>query len=76
MGNDFVDIDAGNYFSVALRSDGSIESWGNNNYGQVSDAPLGNDFVKMVANIYVAGALRKDITDYKQISQKKIIFNI
>ena len=33
--NDIIDISSGNGHNLALRSDGRIYSWGNNNYGQL-----------------------------------------
>ena len=32
-------IAAGSFHSLALKADGSIVSWGRDNYGQVSDTP-------------------------------------
>ncbi len=46
--NNYVAIAAGGYHSVALRSDGSIEAWGNNVYGQ-RNAPTGTNYVAIAA---------------------------
>ncbi|WP_292593947.1 hypothetical protein [Mesotoga sp. UBA5847] len=35
--SDVTDIDAGGYSSIALKEDGSIWSWGNNDFGQLGD---------------------------------------
>ena len=47
-GNDFVAIAAGGRHSLALKSDGSLAAWGNNDYGQ-TNVPPGNDFVAIAA---------------------------
>jgi len=58
-GNDFLSVAAGEFYSVALRSDGSLTGWGFNQYGQ-TNVPGGNDFVA-VASGYAHGlALRAD----------------
>jgi formylglycine-generating enzyme required for sulfatase activity len=48
-GKDFVAIAAGTYFSLALKSDGSIVGWGRNTFGQ-TDTPKGNDFIAISAD--------------------------
>ena len=48
-GNDFIDIAAGFYHNIALKSDGSIVSWGRNLFHQISDTPSGNDFIDIAA---------------------------
>jgi alpha-tubulin suppressor-like RCC1 family protein len=35
----------GHGHNIALRSDHSLVAWGVNDYGQVSETPLGDDFV-------------------------------
>jgi hypothetical protein len=45
--------------SVALRSDGSLVAWGENNYG-VCDVPGGNDYIKVSAGNYHNVALKSD----------------
>ena len=58
-GNDFVAIDAGNDFSLALRADGSLVGWGDNGLGQI-DVPPGNDFTAVTAGGRTGYALRED----------------
>jgi len=58
-GNEFVDVAAGGYHSLALRSDGSIVGWGYNSSGQASP-PDGNDFIAVVAGIYHSLALKSN----------------
>ena len=55
-GNDFVAIAAGDAHSLALRSDGSLVSWG---YGEC-DAPKGTDFVAIAAYGPYSIALKSD----------------
>ena len=38
--NDVVSIAAGYYHSLALKKDGTIWAWGNNEYGQLGDGTL------------------------------------
>ncbi len=40
---DWVQVHAGDNFSVALKSDGSLWTWGSNNLGQLGDPNLGED---------------------------------
>lgn len=58
-GNDFVDIAAGNYHNVALKSDGSLAAWGDNSAGQLN-VPAGNDFVTIAAGYDHCLALKSD----------------
>ncbi len=58
-GNVFTAISAGNYHSLALRSDGSLTAWGNNSYNQCT-VPEGNDFVSVSGGEYHSLALRSD----------------
>jgi len=58
-GSDFVDIAAGVYHSLALKSDGSIVGWGRNELGQASP-PSGSDFVAIAAGDYHSLALKSD----------------
>ncbi|HUQ69824.1 MAG TPA: RCC1 domain-containing protein [Planctomycetaceae bacterium] len=44
-------VDAGAFYSVALRTDGTLVSWGNNFFGQVSGTPTGL-FCVVVAGDY------------------------
>jgi alpha-tubulin suppressor-like RCC1 family protein len=58
-GNDFVDVAAGKYHGLAIRSNGSLAAWGYNDYGQC-DIPEGNDFVAIAGGKYHSIALRSD----------------
>ena len=44
-GNDFVAIDAGNRWNLAVRRDGSIAAWGMNYNSILTTVPQGNNFV-------------------------------
>jgi hypothetical protein len=60
-GSDFVDVAAGKWHCLALRSDGSIEAWGRKDtYGEVSGKPTGNDFIAIAAGLYHSLALNSD----------------
>lgn len=48
-------------WSLALRSDGSLLAWGNNNYGQ-TDVPPGTNFIWACAGFDCGGAVRSDGT--------------
>jgi len=61
-GNDFIDIAAGDYCGVALKSDHSIDAWGWNEYGQVSDKPSGSNFTAIAAGGSHGLALKSDGT--------------
>jgi hypothetical protein len=52
LGSDYVDISAGCYHSLALKSDGSLVGWGHNNYGQIDNLPIGNNFVEILGAEY------------------------
>ena len=56
-GNDFVAIAAGSLHNLALRHDGRIEAWGEDNYGQC-DVPEGNDFAVIAAGDFHSLAIR------------------
>jgi hypothetical protein len=58
-GNDFVAIAAGEYHSLALKSDGSIVGWGDNRFGQATP-PVGSDFEAIVAGHGHSLALKSD----------------
>ena len=45
-------VACGAYHSLALKSDGTIVSWGNDGDGQVSNTPSGNDFFSFI-RIYI-----------------------
>ena len=47
------------YHSLALKSDGSIVGWGDNDYGQATP-PAGNDFIAIAAGSYHSLALKSD----------------
>ena len=47
-GNDFVAVAAGGDHSLALKTDGSLVAWGNNDNGQ-TDVPAGNNFIDIAA---------------------------
>jgi len=63
-GRDFKDaqftaVAAGRFHSLALKSDGSIVGWGDDDYGQASP-PSGTDFVAVAAGCYHSLALKAD----------------
>ena len=60
-GNRYVAIAAGSYHNLALKYDGSIVGWGNDDYGQ-ADPPPGNDYIAVAAGQYYSLALRADGT--------------
>ncbi len=59
--NSVVQVSAGNYHVLALRSDGIIVAWGNENYGNL-DIPVAasNSVVSVAAGYYFSMALRSD----------------
>ena len=66
-GSDFTQVSVGDRHSVALRTDGSLVSWGNpdggdygQNYGQVSETPSGTDFTQVSAGRFHSVALKSD----------------
>jgi hypothetical protein len=58
-GNDFVDVAAGKYHGLAIRSDGSLAAWGWNAYGQCN-VPEGNDFIAIAGGSRHSIALKSD----------------
>ncbi|MBF0451875.1 MAG: tandem-95 repeat protein, partial [Candidatus Magnetomorum sp.] len=48
MCHEVVDVAAGFYFSVALKSDGTVWGWGRNGYMQIGDADTGKIFTEPV----------------------------
>lgn len=59
-GTGFTQVAAGYNFALALTANGSIEPWGLDTSGQVSDAPSGNGFIQITAGGFHALALRAD----------------
>jgi alpha-tubulin suppressor-like RCC1 family protein len=56
-----VAVSGGGYHSVALRTDGSLVAWGNDDVGQVTNTPTGTGFVAISAgDTYHNVALRSD----------------
>jgi hypothetical protein len=58
-GNDFVDVAAGKYHGLAIKSDGSLVAWGSNDYGECN-VPQGNNFVAISGGKWHSIALRED----------------
>ncbi|MHC4573628.1 MAG: RCC1 domain-containing protein [Planctomycetota bacterium] len=58
-GNDYMAIAAGAWHSLALKSDGSIVGWGNNDFGQATP-PAGNDYVATASGYWHSLALKSD----------------
>jgi hypothetical protein len=58
-GNDFVDVAAGKYHGLAIRSNGSLVAWGYNDYGQCN-VPEGNDFIAIAGGSRHSLALRSN----------------
>jgi len=56
-GNDFVDVAAGKYHALAIRSSGSLAAWGWNDDGQCN-IPEGNDFIAIVGGVRHSIALK------------------
>jgi hypothetical protein len=59
-GNDYMAVAIGSSHAVALKTDGSLVSWGENYQEQVSDTPSGDGFVEIVARDFYSMALRDD----------------
>ena len=57
FGTDFIQVDAGMYHIIALRTDGSLAAWGRNN-NQQCNFPPGNDYVAVSAGDNHSLALR------------------
>ena len=58
-GNDFIDVAAGKYHGLAIRSSGSLAAWGYNDYGQCN-VPEGNDFIAIAGGSRHSLALRSN----------------
>ena len=58
--NAFAQVSAGQWHSVALKSDGSLVAWGNDNRGQVAFTPTTNDFTQVSAGASHGVALKSD----------------
>jgi len=58
-GNDFVAIAAGQSHGLAIRSDGTLVAWGNNDWG-LANVPDGNDFVAVATGGTHGLALRSN----------------
>ena len=50
-GNDFIAVEGGAGYSVALKDDGSLVAWGHNAWGE-TDVPPGNKFVAIAAGYF------------------------
>ena len=57
--NNFHAISAGAYHSLAIKSDGSLIGWGNNDHGR-ADVPSGNDYTAISAGGCHSLALKSD----------------
>ncbi len=57
--NDYIAISAGAYHNLALKSDGSIVGWGDDNYGQATP-PTGGGYVAIAAGGVHSFALKTD----------------
>ncbi|MGB3227863.1 MAG: T9SS type A sorting domain-containing protein, partial [Saprospiraceae bacterium] len=76
VGNDtdWINIAAGDQFSFAIKKDGSLWSWGNNNQGQLGNGTIGNykskpnqigtenNWIKVDGGAPIAYAIKKDGT--------------
>ena len=59
-GKDFVAVDGGLTFAVALKGDGSVVAWGDDRWGQISGVPKGSDFAAVAAGDTHAVGLKSD----------------
>ncbi|TFG47193.1 MAG: PASTA domain-containing protein, partial [Candidatus Brocadiia bacterium] len=75
-GNDFVAIAAGGYHGLALKADGAIAGWGENDYGEASP-PSGNDVVAVAAgeahSLALKGMLVPDVVGMTQAEAESAI---
>ena len=58
--NNVIQIDAGNYYSAALKSDGTVVAWGNNNLGETQVPADLTDVVEIACGGYHMLALKND----------------
>ncbi len=65
-GNDFVAISAGEYYSLALKKDGSIVSWSTDYLSQATP-PDGNDFIAVATGHHLSLAIRKEPCLYQLV---------
>ena len=62
-GSDFTAVSCGYYHSMALKSDGTVISWGyNKDYGQCNVPPAGNTFKAIAAAEFFSLAIKTDGT--------------
>ncbi len=61
---EFVDVTAGKMHTCGLLSDGRVLCWGNDDFKQVSQAPMGNDFVSLQSGGVYSCGVRRDDTIY------------
>jgi len=61
-GEDFIQIGGGKTLSMALRADGSIEVFGANRYGAITEKPTTHDFIKIACGMDHCVAMREDGT--------------
>ncbi|MCA9001383.1 MAG: right-handed parallel beta-helix repeat-containing protein, partial [Planctomycetes bacterium] len=59
-GNDFVQVECGSYHGVALRSNGTIASWGRDNSGVVTNTPTGAGYLQVDGGNDFSAAIRAD----------------
>jgi prepilin-type N-terminal cleavage/methylation domain-containing protein len=53
---------SGNYFTLGVKSDGSLIGWGANTYGELANKPTTSDFVSVAAATWHGLALRNNGT--------------
>ncbi len=69
LGNGFVSVALGGEHALAIRADGSLWAWGQNNYGQLGDGSdtfqaepvkVGEGFAQVAAGHFHSAGIRKD----------------